>query len=338
MALRLIEIYLPDVSWEDVASLLDEQKTLSQWRAGADRDALHLRVLVESCNAAPLLDAFEKRFKETDGFRMVVLPVEASIPRPEPEQKESDQAEAPPESPAAGRNDSRVVREELYEDITAHLGSSTTYIALVALSSVVAGVGILRDNTAIIVGAMVIAPLLGPNVALALATTLADWSLASRALRALGIGVAAAFAISVGWGLAMEVVVGSPAMASSTIVGPGDIVLALASGSAGVLAFTAGAPAALVGVMVAVALLPPLVTCGLLLGSGHLQPAQGALLVFLTNVICVNLAGVVTFLIQGVRPLTWWETQRAKKAVRSAILVWAVLLLALIAVILLARD
>jgi len=60
--------------------------------------------------------------------------------------------------------------------------------------------------------------------------------------------------------------------------------------------------AALIGVMVAVALLPPLVTFGLLLGVGHMASATGALSLFLINLICVNLAGVTTFLVQSIRP------------------------------------
>jgi uncharacterized membrane protein len=86
-----------------------------------------------------------------------------------------------------------------------------------------------------------------------------------------------------------------------------------------------------------VALLPPLVTFGLLLGSGHATPAMGALSLFLMNLICVNLAGVITFLVQGIRPAIWWEKERAVKATRVAIGLWAVLLAALGTMILLLR-
>ncbi len=85
--------------------------------------------------------------------------------------------------------------------------------------------------------------------------------------------------------------------------------------------------------MVAVALLPPLAATGLLLGSRQIDPATGAALLFLTNLICVNLAGVTTFVIQGIQPARWWEANRAKKATGFAIVLWTVLLLALAAVI-----
>jgi uncharacterized membrane protein len=87
-----------------------------------------------------------------------------------------------------------------------------------------------------------------------------------------------------------------------------------------------------VGVMVSVALLPPLTAFGMLLGAGEGKKATAALGLFLVNIICVNLAGVATFLFQGIRPATWWEEGRARKATRLAMLIWA-LLLGLLAVV-----
>ena len=117
--------------------------------------------------------------------------------------------------------------------------------------------------------------------------------------------------------------------------GPLDFVVALAAGSAGALAFTSGASASLLGVMVAVALMPPLVTGGMLLGAGHPAAAFQALLLVTINVISVNLAAVVTFLWRGVRPRTWWEADTARKATRRAVVIWSVLLAALVALVIL---
>jgi uncharacterized membrane protein len=89
---------------------------------------------------------------------------------------------------------------------------------------------------------------------------------------------------------------------------------------------------------VAVALLPPLVVCGMLLGSEFTGRAFSAALLVLVNVICVNLAGVITFLAQGVRPRSWWEAERAKKATRIAIALWVALLAVLVAVVVFATG
>ena len=94
----------------------------------------------------------------------------------------------------------------------------------------------------------------------------------------------------------------------------------------------------MIGVRVAVALWPPLGTFGLLLGGGHSTLAAGALSLFLMNLICVNLAAVTTFLVQGIRPATWWEKDRASKATRIAIGLWVLLLAALGGMILLLRK
>lgn len=85
--------------------------------------------------------------------------------------------------------------------------------------------------------------------------------------------------------------------------------------------------------MVAVALLPPLVAVGMLAGSGHFLQAMGAFMLFAVNLICVNLAGVVTFIIQGVRPRTWWEAERAKKASIKGAAIGGAMLLALIIIL-----
>ncbi len=90
--------------------------------------------------------------------------------------------------------------------------------------------------------------------------------------------------------------------------------------------------------MVAVALLPPFVVFGLLAASGEFAAAGGALLLVATNVICVNLAGVVTFVVQGVRPLSWWEVERARRATRVALATWVVLLVVLVGLIVLATS
>jgi len=139
-------------------------------------------------------------------------------------------------------------------------------------------------------------------------------------------------------GVLLQVNPASFEVASRDAVGVGDIVVALASGCAGALAFTTGVSTTLIGVMVAVALLPPLVTFGLLLGGGHTAPAMGALSLFLMNLICVNLAGVTTFLVQGIRPTTWWEKKVASKATRIAIGLWVVLLAVLGGMILVLRK
>ena len=126
----------------------------------------------------------------------------------------------------------------------------------------VAAIGLYYNSVAIIIGAMVIAPLLGPNVALALGTTLGDLALLRRALLTVLAGIGTTMVLSVILGALLQVNPAASEVASRDGVGLGDVVVALASGAAGALAFKTGVSATLIGVMVAVALLPPLVNSG----------------------------------------------------------------------------
>lgn len=337
MALRLIEMVLPGGYKEEVDNLLAEQELLDIWEETIAEGRLHIKIIVPTGQSENILDLLEKRFTHVEGFRIILLPVEASLPRPKPEEKplsESGEAENKKKSkPSSGR----ISREELYSDVTQTAQVSWVFVLLMVLSSVVASVGILRNNVAFIIGAMVIAPVLGPNVALSLATTLGDIDLSRRAVRTVLVGVCGALVFSVALGLVLYVDPAIPELVSRTEVNLGDIALALAAGSAAALSFTSGLLSALIGVMVAVALLPPLVALGLLVGSGYWEMALGALLLTLTNLICVNLAGVVTFLAQGIRPLSWWEANKAKRAAQRAILIWTLMLVALAVIILLAQ-
>jgi len=342
MALRLIEIVVRERDPGGVHKLLEEQQVLGVWEDRLPEGRSLVRVLLDSQHTEAALDLVEEHLGAEQDFRVLLFPIEATLPRPSSPEDEAAQAQAADasqetgdEPKAPGSTPGRISREELYEDISEAAALSWVYLAMALLSTLVAGIGLVRNDLAVIIGAMVIAPLLGPNVALALATTLGDVGLIRRSLKANALGLLAALVLSLLLGLTFSVDPTVPAIASRTEVGLSHILLALAAGSAGALAFSRGAPTALIGVMVAVALLPPLAATGLLAASGHGHLALGAALLVLTNLICINLAGVVTFLVQGIRPRTWWEADRAKKARRVAISLWIVLLgvLALLIVI-----
>jgi uncharacterized hydrophobic protein (TIGR00341 family) len=333
MALRLIETVLQEKDGAEVRELLKEHKVLEHRQLRLPDGEVLVRILLDAEQSEVVLDLLEKQYAGGEGNRVVILPVEATLPRADPEP-----AAASGQAPSEEKPPGRIGREELYEDIKDAARCSRVYLAMAVLSTIVATVGLYYNSVAIIIGAMVIAPLLGPNMALSLATALGDLPLLRRALLTGLAGIAAAMALSAIIGVLLQVNPASPEVASRDAVGIGDIAVALASGCAGALAFTTGVSATLIGVMVAVALLPPLVTFGLLLGGGHPVLAMGALSLFLMNLICVNLAGVTTFLVQGIRPATWWEKDRAVKATRIAIVLWVALLAALTGVILLLRK
>ncbi len=314
MPLRFLEVRLPTDVHEEVEALSEGHHVIDAWCVPADDQELH-RYLLESNHVEPLIDALRSRFGEV---RFVVMPVEATMPR----EQEEPVAAHPTKTPA--RN--RVSREELYEDVEDAIALNPAFLALAILSAIVASLGLLRDDLVAIIGAMVIAPLLGPNVALALGTTLGDLSMIRRSLQTGLLGLGLSFLVAFGLGSFLDVDPAGAEILARTEPDLGHLVLALASGVAGGLAFTTGAPASLIGVMVAVALLPPLAAGAMLLGAGYHAESLGAFLLLATNLVAVNLAGIATFLAQGIRPLWHADQAKARRSARNAIAIWAVLL------------
>lgn len=347
MPLRLAEIIVPPDGAETAEKRLGELDADVVARVSLDDGRVRLETLCSADETEAILDALEDEFGGHEGFRVVLVAVEAVLPRPTPVSPEetedkADEGEGEAEEEVAEsqeearRSTLRVYREEVYGTLNDAAAWSGVYVSTLLLSTTVAAAGLIQSSTAVIIGAMVIAPLLGPSMALALGTTLGDRALILRALRTSLGGLALGLMLSIGVGLLVAPDLGVPEIAMRTEVSLTDVVIALASGAAGALAFTTGAPAALVGVMVAVALMPPLVVFGMVLATGDLLTASGAGLLLFTNVISVNLAATIVFRLQGLTPRQWWQSAQAGRVTAIATAIWAVLLAGLIALILIA--
>ncbi|KAA0006914.1 MAG: TIGR00341 family protein [Thermoplasmata archaeon] len=275
------------------------------------------RILLQAEKSEEVINALERHFSKYESFRIIILPVEAKIPREESNEKEEKKE----------KEKERLSTEEIYEDLTEEAKLSSAYLALVILAAITASIGILYNNVAIIIGSMVIAPLLAPNMALALAATLADSKLAKRSMTTGFIGYIAAILTGFIFGLLFKNEI------SLQNLGHLYLLLAFAAGIAGAISITKGIIETLVGVMVAVALLPPIVAAGILLGQGCFLKAIGSLLVFSINVVGINLAAILTFLAQGISPRTWWEKKKAKKTSWLFVTIWLLIMLALVILI-----
>lgn len=322
MALRYLQVFIPEDERADVDALLEDKELIGTWRDDVDDNRIVLHLILPAEETEAIMDSFGEEYAGSGGFRMVLLPVEAVLPRPEEQSADESSDDKEDEARKAGR----VSREELYGDVSDSVVLNRAFIAMAALSAIVAAVGLVRDDVAIIIGAMVIAPLLGPNVGMSLAATLGDLDLLRRSLVANAVGLATVSVVSIAVGLIISFDPSVHAIVSRTNLSFGDLALGLAAGSAGTFAYTRGLSGAVIGVMVAVALVPPLVVSGMLLGAGYFSLALGAGSLVLANVVCINLAGVATFLAQGVRPRLWYEGERAKKATQIAVILWSIML------------
>lgn len=323
--MKLIEIVADAGNADTVASIAESHEAMDFRLACKGEDGRQaMRMLIGDDKAQSVLDDLQSLLAAQPDARIIVLPVEAALPRPPTAQREDEPATA--------------TREALYDSISRNARLDGNYLLLVVLSTVVAAIGLIEDNVAVVIGAMVIAPLLGPNLALALGTALGDGPLMWKSLLTNIAGLTLAFLLAVAVGVLWPIEQPGPELLARTRVGLDAVALALASGAAAVLSIATGLPSVLVGVMVAVALMPPVVTIGVMVGSGNPDLAIGAALLLAVNVVCVNLAAKVVFLAKGIHPRTWWEKKKARRAMAVYLVVWVVSLLALIAAIYLRRT
>ncbi len=182
------------------------------------------------------------------------------------------------------------------------------FFLLVLLSSVIATLGLLVNSPAVIIGAMLVAPLMSPIIGLGLASIRGDDALARDALSSLLRGAILSIVISflLTWVNTFMPFIDLQAdklplaVMARTQPSPIDLVIALAGGLAA--AFALAMPnisAALPGVAIATALMPPLSTVGIGLAFGRWDVAGGSFLLFVTNAITIAFAAMLVFFILG---------------------------------------
>jgi uncharacterized hydrophobic protein (TIGR00341 family) len=321
--MKIIEV-IADVSYQDIITTIADQHDVRDcWLGPKGEDGRRMiRLILGDEKRQEVLDALQGALGNSAKAKIVVSAVEAVLPRAETNGDKSSK-----------KKSGTTTREELYNSIEKGARLNGTYVILVVLSTIVVAIGLLEDNVAVVIGAMVIAPLLGPNIALALAAALGDTELIWKSLKTGTIGFVVALGLSILIGKLWHLNFDSRELLARTDVGLDSIALALASGAAAVLSLSTGLPSVLVGVMVAVALLPPTATMGLMLGVGKYKLAVGAGLLLAVNVVCVNLSAKVTFLARGIKPRTGLEKLKARQSMTTYIVFWVVTLSILIVAI-----
>lgn len=196
----------------------------------------------------------------------------------------------------------REERIALYDRLQTGSRWGFDFMALIGLSTSIAALGLIQSSTAVVIGAMLVAPLMTPLLGAGLALVQGNQVLLRHAARAVVFGFVLALVIGVGIGLLSPVKVLTAEMAARG--GPTllDLGVALLSGVAA--AYASARPhllAALPGVAIAAALVPPIATVGLSLAFGELEVARGAALLFGTNVIAIVLGAALALWAGGVR-------------------------------------
>ena len=151
MPLSLIEMVLPEHQIKTVQELLQDRPVVDVWYDRLSDSQTLVKILVSTEETEPLIDLFDQHFSIETGFRLILLPVAASVPRvEEPEETPSEQEKEKPQQEE--KSPARVSREELYTQISATSKLSLSYFVMVVLSAIVTAIGLLNNNVAVVMG------------------------------------------------------------------------------------------------------------------------------------------------------------------------------------------
>lgn len=233
---------------------------------------------------------------------------------------------------AKRENAKKIDHKQVRLNIQADALPTKTFFIMNALAAVIAAYGLLADSAAVVIGAMLVAMMLGPISGVALSFIDSRWILFRTAMATLLMGVAMIFAIGVVIGFIHHDMPMTSEILSRTQPTMIDLMIALAGGAAG--AFASVSPrlsVAVVGVAVATALVPPLVASGILFAHFQWANSGNAFLLAVTNMVAIQISSSLVLWIAGFR-------RGSEEELQSNVLefikrnIWSLLVLVILAV------
>lgn len=319
--MRLVQLTVPTGARERILETLDSEGVdyVVTDETGDREYTAVVYFPLPSAAVEPVLDSLKEQGIEEDAYT-VVVDAETVVSRKfDALREEYEQGDV---------EEDRISRQELLthaEDLTPTFG---VYVTLTIVSALVATAGLLLDSPAVVVGSMVIAPLIGPALGAGIGTVLDERELLVSGVKyqLMGVGLAIGSAAVFAWTVRTLNIV-PPGMNIAAVdeieerLTPDllSLVIALGAGVAGILSISTGVSVALVGVMIAAALIPPAAAAGIAIAFGEPAAATGATVLVFVNVLSVNLAGLVTLWYAGYRPENLFELEPTQKRVRRQI-------------------
>ncbi|QBP41656.1 TIGR00341 family protein [Paenisporosarcina antarctica] len=317
MTLQLLEIYAP-THFLDMEEIKGEFPVVSFWISDELNEKKLTRILVETNDVELILNYLEKLPGGEDTYQVMLLPVQTYLPREKEKQNDKE------------KDLQRASRHELYEAVAESSHMSISYMWFILFSSVIAAVGIIKNSPATVIGAMVIAPIIGPVTAVSFASVLGDFKLIRQSVLTALFGIGIPILISTVFGFFFLPPIYSNEFLSRTDIQIIDVVVALASGAAGALSFIKRNEGSLVGVMVSVALLPPAVVFGMTLGTGNWVEAVVPFILLMVNINSILLSAVIVFWLSGIKPNNWKDLQNANISRKLSLLFISIISIVLI--------
>jgi uncharacterized hydrophobic protein (TIGR00341 family) len=315
--MRLVQIYVPVGMRQLVQEVLDFERidyAISDETSGKGLEAL-VQFPISSIGVELVLEKLRKAGLSDDAYKIILVP--------------ENVISSHTKTLKQRYSGTRISREELILRAEELASDTSTYLAFIILSAIMATGGLLLDSAATVIGAMVVAPLMGPAISASIGTVLNDRKLASRGikLQVVGLLLAIATAAVIGILLKNSVLVSPnldiakiPQISERTDLTFISLFLALCTGTAGALSVIRSGGATLVGVAIAIALIPPAAASGLGLAWGLPNVAITAAVILLVNLLAINVSALIMLWISGFRPRDMREVKYAQTAVFSHII------------------
>lgn len=201
-------------------------------------------------------------------------------------------------------------QKKVSQDIKERAKPDLGFVLLTVFSTIIVALGLIIDNSAVVIGGMIISPLLWPILALALAIIKGNVSQIKKNIFTIFKVTLIIFIVSFIISLISPFLGNSHEVLLRTKPTLFELFIALAAGFIGTFAVAhPKLSGALAGVVAAVALVPPLSVMGILFAEGSYTLATGAALLYFTNLIAITLAAVILFLLVGVKFSQWEKTK-----------------------------
>ncbi len=216
----------------------------------------------------------------------------------------------------------RHTREALLSYARENSRVNIEYLVLILASSVIISLGLILDNIAVIIGGMVIAPVLGPILAITIGIVLGKTPLIKQGISAEIIAVVLAMLIGFVFGIIIPGVEVTDSLRIRMFPSLADLFIATASGAAAAYTLIKEKESlGLVGVMVAAALLPVMATIGIGFALANREMILGAMLLLGVNYLGLLLANLLIFYFEGLKPQIWYKDKAARLIKKSLIFI-----------------
>jgi uncharacterized hydrophobic protein (TIGR00271 family) len=180
--------------------------------------------------------------------------------------------------------------------------SNTNYIVMITIAAIIATMGLLQNSAAVIIGAMLVAPLMSPLMGFGVGLAIGQLDMMRRSFSTVVNGILIVLASAAFFGFITQIPSPTNEMLARGKPNLLDMVVAIASGAVGAFAMARrDLTSALAGVAIAAALVPPICTTGIAFAMQDYNLMMGAGTLSLVNVICISIAAAGTFAILGVR-------------------------------------